>query len=216
MSAEVALHDPRVRDLLREAACWRLIGLLFERPHGGWWSQVESLAGDCGNADLKAAAAAAGEATEGRFLAVLGPGGPVSPREAGHRETADPGHVLSDVEAFYRAFAYEPATEEPPDHVSVEAGFLGYLRLKEAYALARGDAEAARLTAKAAVRFLEGHLSTCAEPIAQGLEGGGFGYLSLAGPALLRRTGPRQADVEGRWAPRGLRSGDCPLTCGED
>lgn len=216
MSAAPALQDPRVRDLLREAACWRLVGLLLERPHGAWWSQVKDLAGDCADADLKAAAGAAGEATEGRFLAVLGPGGPVSPREAGHRETADPGHLLSEVEAFYRAFAYQPATEEPPDHVSVEAGFLGYLRLKEAYALARGDAEAARVTAEAAARFLERHLSTCAEPIARGLEGAGVGYLSLAGAALLRRAGPRQADVEGGWAPRGLHSGDCPLTCGED
>lgn len=210
-----ALGEPRARDLLSEAAEWRLIGLLFERPHGGWWSQVAALAEDCQDPDLVAAAAAARAASEGTFLAVLGPGGPVSPREVGHRETADPGHVLSDLEAFYGAFAYGPATEEPPDHVSVEAGFVGYLRMKEAYALSSGDAEAARVTAEAAARFVESHLQTCAAPIAEGVAGTGVEYLTLAGRALLRRTGPRRTDALGAWAPRGLRTEDCPLACGD-
>jgi nitrate reductase assembly molybdenum cofactor insertion protein NarJ len=206
---------PRVRDLLREALEWRLIGLLLERPRGRWWAEVATLANDCPDADLQEAARAAVRAAEGPYLAALGPGGAVSPREAGHRETADPGHLLSEIAAFYRAFAYEPATEEPPDHVSVGAGFVGYLRLKQAYAAARGDAEAAEVTAEAARRFLASHLATCAEPIAEGLAAAGVPHLALASRALLRRTGPRPADIEGGWAPRGLCAEGCPMA-GDD
>jgi hypothetical protein len=71
----------------------------------------------------------------------------------------DPGQVLADLAAFYRAFAYAPETEEPTDHVAVEAGFVGYLWLKEAYALAQVDTAAAGLTASARGRFIEVHVA---------------------------------------------------------
>lgn len=72
----------------------------------------------------------------------------------------DPGRILADVLAFHAAFAFNPETEEPPDHVAVEAAFLGYLRLKEAYAACRKEGEGeAEVTAEAARRFCESHLA---------------------------------------------------------
>jgi hypothetical protein len=99
-----------------------------------------------------------GRAREGDWLTLLGPGGVISGREVGHDGGVDPGHLLSELQAHYEAFGYRPNTEEPPDHVSVEAGFVGYLRLREAYARASGLEEAARTTSAVTARFLDEHV----------------------------------------------------------
>jgi nitrate reductase assembly molybdenum cofactor insertion protein NarJ len=195
--------DPRVRDLLRQAQQWRLLGLLFERPREDWWAQVAALGATCDGDELRAAAAAARSADEGTFLALVGPGGAVSAREVGHRPVTDPGHLLAALQAFYAAFAFAPESEEPPDHVSVEAGFVGFLRLKEAFALAADRAEEARLSAEAAASFLADHLAAIAEPLCLRLEACGDGYLAAAGRALFASVGPR-TEVEAGWAPTGL------------
>ncbi|MFQ6672763.1 MAG: molecular chaperone TorD family protein, partial [Candidatus Tectimicrobiota bacterium] len=140
------------------------------------------------DAPLQAAAEAAREATEGTYLGLLGPGGFVSPREVAYRPGEDPGTILADLAAFYEAFAFAPQAEDPIDHVAVEAGFAGYLRMKEAYALARGDAEGAATTAEAFRRFLEAHLSTFIEPFAKGLEPSAVSYLVEAARALRERA----------------------------
>jgi len=98
---------------------------------------------------------------------------------------------MSELNAFYEAFAYRLATPEAPDHVSVEIGFVGYLRLKEAFALASSDAGHAAITAEAASRFIGEHLSVLAEPLAAALWNSGVHHLELAGAVLLRRVGPR-------------------------
>lgn len=206
------LADSGTRELLKEAAEWRLAGLLLERPREGWWQQVEGLAREVDDGGLRAAVEAARqEAREGTYLAVLGPGGAVSPREVGHRPMGDPGRILADITAFYQAFAFRPATEEAPDHVAVEAGFFGYLKLKEAYARACGDGEHAAVTATAAAQFLEAHLSTLAGSLARGLEPAGIRWLSLAARALLQRAGQPKEEP----APRStsLSSDDCSVTC---
>ena len=100
------------------------------------------------------------------------------------------GYLLSELTAFYDAFAYQPVTRESPDHVSVEAGFVGYLRLKEAYAVTRGDEEQASVTADAAATFLREHLSALAEPLAATLDASGVAYLAEAARALATRVGP--------------------------
>jgi hypothetical protein len=127
---------------LAEAARWRLIGLLLERPRPGWHAEQRALAASA-DPVLAAISQDAERAEEGSYLRVFGPGGSASPREVAHRGWADPGRILSEVAAFYDAFAYRPGTEDPLDHVAVEAGFVGYLRLKQAYARDRGDAEGA-------------------------------------------------------------------------
>jgi nitrate reductase assembly molybdenum cofactor insertion protein NarJ len=200
--------------LLAEAAAWRLLGLLFERPRERWWQEVADLRREVEDPDIGAAAdAAREEADEGTYLAVLGPGGAVSPREVAYRGMEDPGHLLADIEAFYAAFAFHPQTEEAPDHLAVEAGFLAYLSFKEAYARARANEEDAEIVAQAAARFREAHLSAFAEPVRDRLEQGGIRYLLLAAAALARRAGPPQ-DAKCAEAATLLPPCDaCPLEC---
>ncbi|MCC6129376.1 MAG: molecular chaperone TorD family protein [Acidobacteria bacterium] len=210
-SPAIRVAEPDAAMLLSKAAEWRLLSLLFERPRAGWLDEVKSLAATGVGEDLIQAADRAAGANEGLYLDALGPGGFTSPREAGHRVAGDPGHILSEIESYYEAFGFRPETEEPADHVSVEAGFLGFLALKEAFALSRGDLEAAEVTREAASKFLENHLAALAEPVATAMGETTVAYLELAGKALLARTGPRPSDLEGYWSPRGLCDVECPM-----
>jgi nitrate reductase assembly molybdenum cofactor insertion protein NarJ len=185
--------------------------VLLERPARDWDETVKRLAHDAADTDLRPVAAAAEGATEGHYLSAFGPGGIVSPREIAHTKTRDPGRVLAQIGAMYDAFAYRPQTEETPDHISVEAGFVAYLRMKEAFAVAREEDEAARVASEAAAAFVEHHLSTFVQPLAERLAAEPDAYLAGALQALLRRTGPRRADTEGGWTPEGLD--DACMTC---
>ncbi|MGE5851070.1 MAG: molecular chaperone TorD family protein [Candidatus Methylomirabilota bacterium] len=217
MTETAAITDPRIQELLSEATTWRLLGLLSERPRDGWWQEVESLHPTARDADVVAAVEAARkEATEGLFLAVLGPGGLASPREVAYRGMGDPGQILSDILAFHKVFAFCPETEEPPDHVAVEAGFLGYLCLKQAYARMRGNEDEAEIVAQAATRFCQEHLSALAWPLADRLEKTEVQYLSLAARAIARRTGPRPATHPAGESPLPVCDSDCPLDCGQE
>lgn len=207
--------SPLEKQLLAEAQQWRLVALMFERPRAGWWTEVAQLSEGCPDAELAAAAHAASAAREGDYLEFLGPGGLVSPREAGHRKTTDPSKLLSEIHAYYSAFGFEPATEETIDHVAVEAGFVGFMRLKEAYARVANDSAAADLTAEAARRFVHAHLAAMAEPLEHALRVAGGDYLGAAARSLVARTGPRPADVEGGWVPEGLAGDDCAFVCGD-
>jgi nitrate reductase assembly molybdenum cofactor insertion protein NarJ len=204
--------NPAATRLLGEAIDWRLLSVLLERPVPGWHETVGLLAHDAADAELRPLAAGAGGATEGGYLAAFGPGGVASPREIAHTKTRDPGHLLAQLRAIYDAFAYRPRTEETPDHVSVEAGFVAYLRMKEAFAIACGRREAAAIAAEAASGFLERHLSTFVQPLAEQLSTATDDYLAGALQALLHRTGQRRPDAEGGWTPDGLEDAclDCP------
>jgi hypothetical protein len=158
------------REALREAARWRLAGLLLERPRAGWHEELVQLATEVGDDELTAAAATAGLASEGAFLAVLGPGGFASPREAAYCGLRDPGWLLADIGRYYEAFAYHPRAEDPADHVAVEVGFVGYLLLKEALASASGDTDAAEVTADARRAFIAEHLAPLVTSLAERVE----------------------------------------------
>jgi hypothetical protein len=215
MTETAAIADSHVQRLLGEATAWRLLGLLFERPREGWQPEVEALCREVGDPEIRAAAeSAAEEASEGVYLALLGPGGVVSPREIAYRGMGDPGHILADIQAFYEVFAFHPETEEPPDHIAVEAGFLGYLTLKEAFARTRGRDEQAEISAQAAARFRQEHLSTLAWPLADRLEKTGVRYLSRAARCLSRRSGPRPETRPAGDPPSPLCNSDCPVECG--
>jgi hypothetical protein len=216
MIETAAILDPRLQELLRKAAAWRMIGLLFERPRQGWREEVQRLSGEVSDPEISVAAdAARGEATEGLYLAVLGPGGVASPREVAYRGMGDPGQILSDIMAFYEAFAFRPEAEEPPDHVSVEAGFMGYLCLKQAYARVRGREDEAETAAQAAARFCEEHLSGLAWPLGDRLDNTGVRYLALAGRALAERAGPRPVPKSVGETPLPSCESDCPLDCSQ-
>jgi len=209
MSAQVQAEEA-VRALLVESARWRLVGLLFRRPRAGWTTEVARAATEVADPELARAAELAASATEGAYLALLGPGSSISPREASHRPHEDPGKNLAQLTAFYDAFAYRGEREDPLDHVAVEADFAGYLALKEAYARAGGADENARLTAEARTHLLETHL----RPIAAGLAGrleGIEGHLALAASALVRLSGATAADLAG---PPPQPSMDCGFDCG--
>lgn len=178
--------------LLREAAEWRLLGLLFECPSPNWCEQIAELAAEVADTDLKAAAnVAQKEASEGLYHSIFGPGGPAPGREISYRDWTQPGYLLSELTSYYDAFAYQSKIVEAPDHVSVEAGFVAYLKLKEAYADAIADDEHAAVTREAGQQFIKEHLSMMTEPLARSLEHSGVEYLALAGKALLARVGSK-------------------------
>lgn len=183
--------DARLAGLLVEAAEWRMISLLFDCPVEEWSKDVAELAGEIRDPKLqKASKRALEEATEGTYHSIFGPGGPAPGREVSYRTWVQPGYLISEITAFYNAFSFTPRTLETPDHVSVEAGFISYLKLKEAFALSFADAENAGITAAAARTFTESHLVKIAEPLAKSLSASGVDYLSIAAETLLERTGP--------------------------
>lgn len=155
-----------VERLLREAARWRIAGLLFRRPRAGWHEELMALSREVSDPRIAAAVADAAGAAEGAYLAWLGPGGPVSPREVSYRPIEDPGRLLAELSAFHEAFAYMPGTEDPLDHVSVAADFTAYLVLKQAWALASGRETEAATTHAGRTRFVERHASALASGIA--------------------------------------------------
>jgi nitrate reductase assembly molybdenum cofactor insertion protein NarJ len=189
MSTNVTLSDRELR-LAQEAAEWRLLSLLFECPGGEWREQVTALMHEVADVELQSAAEdALKEASEGLFHHTFGPGGPAPPREATYHQTVQLGYLMSELQAYYNAFAFQPAVAEPPDHVAVETEFIAYLKLKEAYALACHDEERAATTSESAQQFLKEHLANIAQPLADHLEGSDMAYLAKAGAALLRRVG---------------------------
>jgi len=150
-----------------EGASWRLVGLLLQRPHSGWWQETEALSGEVQYPRLRDISASVRDATEGAYLSVFGPGGAVSPREVAYRPKKDPGKIMADISGIYRAFAFRPKDEDPVDHICVEANFAGFLCLKEAYALAEDNSEAAEIISGGLRSFLIDHL----EPFVQALSG---------------------------------------------
>jgi nitrate reductase assembly molybdenum cofactor insertion protein NarJ len=177
-------------NLLREAAEWRLISLMFECPVGDWQQNVKNLADETDEAQLKTAAEFAKvEASEGLYHSIFGPGGPAPAREVSYRSWVQPGYLLSELSAFYKAFSYQPNLQESPDHIAVETGFMAYLKLKQAFANECGDKENVEITAKAAKTFNDEHLAKFTEQITKSLASSDIEYLALASAALLKRVG---------------------------
>ena len=150
------------RELLASAASWRLASLLLERPRPEWKSEIAGLAAEVSDPRLARYAADAECATEEDYHRLFGPAGAVSPREVSYCGFEDPGRLIAELSAFYHAFSFSPRREESIDHVSVQAGFVGYLFLKEAYARMRNDAAAAAIAKEARERFLSEHLARSA------------------------------------------------------
>lgn len=182
--------NARELQLAHEATEWRLISLLFECPNESWRSQISALAKQISDTELLSAAETAQqEADEGLFHYAFGPGGPAPAREATYHLTVELGYLMSELQAFYNAFAFHPRTEEAPDHVSVETAFIAYLKLKELYALRCGDENAAATAFESAQRFLQEHLANLAQPLSDRLQDSGITYLYKAASALAHRVG---------------------------
>lgn len=178
------------RALVQEAAAFRLAGLLLERPRPGWREDVSGLAREVHDPALEAAAALAEGGNEAAYLALLGPGGAVSPRHAAHIGVEDPGRRLNRLLELYEAFGYAPrAAEDPPDHIAVEAGFVGFLSLKAAHAEAGADREALALALDARRHFVSEHLGPLGRGVQDGLRAlpGAPRYLLLTLASLEQR-----------------------------
>jgi nitrate reductase assembly molybdenum cofactor insertion protein NarJ len=177
-------------ELLRDAAEWRLIGLLLECPREDWFARVAALSSEVGDQQLRQAAGhAQQQAGEGLYHTNFGPGGPAAPREVSYHDSLLAGQTIAQLRAQYEAFGYAPTLEEPPDHIAVEAGFMAYLRLKEAYALHAGAKDEAEIAAAAAGDFLQNRLSAVAGPLAEILACSGIDYLVHTAAALAARVG---------------------------
>lgn len=177
--------------LVAEAAAWRLASLLLERPHGDWQRDVDALAREVIDPDIAAAARAVNGASEEAYQRLFGPGGAISPREVSYSGFEDPGQLMAALQAFYRAFSFSPEREEAIDHVAVEAGFTGYLFLKEAYARMEQDGEAAAVTRSARQRFIEAHLKRSARGALSRFDNGPE-YLRASLHWLVERAGAAQ------------------------
>lgn len=202
------------RKLLQDAAEWRLLALLFEYPAGDWRRHVEAVAPEIADSLLTGAARAALEqAAEGIHHSIFGPGGPVPPREASYLTGVQLGYLLAELSDLYQNFGYRPSQAESPDHLSVQAGFLAFLKFKLAFETASGCREHASLCQEGINYLLKEHLSHLAEPVAAALESVGPPYLVLAGRALLERVGP--AEPRPDLAIPGLTAGDeeAEITC---
>ncbi len=181
---------PEARRIIADSAEWRLISALLSRPTRRQREEIAALASEIDRPLLKAAAAQSKDAGEGLYLAVLGPGGPVSPREVGYRGLGDPGKILSDLGGFYSAFQYAPRSEDPPDHLAVESGFVGYLLLKAAYARIDGQSSAEETCCEALTSFRESHLNGFVEPFRERLRQIGVGgYLLETATVLVEKLG---------------------------
>lgn len=178
----------RIADGIARAARWRLLGLLLERPRAGWSAELARLAAEIEDPPLRAAVTAARDATEGEYHALLGPGAPLSPREASALGLGDPGWMFSELARFYEAFGYAPRAEDPPDHVAVEAGFVGFLELKESLAWANGDAEAAGTVAAARDAFVAAHLAPLVARLGSVAELAPDSHVALAVDLLRERV----------------------------
>jgi nitrate reductase assembly molybdenum cofactor insertion protein NarJ len=209
------VESARARELLSDAAEWKLLAMLLACPQGDWREHVTMLAREVSDVELQhAAREMVEEATEGLYHSTFGPGGPAAPREVSHRDYVTPGAALSELVAYYEAFAFSPATDEPPDHVSIECDFLAYLRVKEAYALVRGDEQQAAIAADAAQHFQQDHLATLARPLQASLAASGIEYLQRAGRVLLQRVGPAPAAGPALGASLAILEDDAPDCCG--
>ncbi len=172
---------------LAEAAAWRLLAHLFTRPRDGFAAEAEALAREIRDPVLREGARLARDAEEGPYHALLGPGGMASAREVAYHGFLDPGRLLSTLAGIYEAFGFAPRSEEPDDHLSVEADFVAYLLVKEVHARASGRDEAAQIARDARSRFLAGHVAILAKGFVAKIEGGPP-YLAQAARALTRRV----------------------------
>ncbi|HEY3324935.1 MAG TPA: molecular chaperone TorD family protein [Planctomycetota bacterium] len=209
-------HSPVATDqLLQETAAWRLIGLLFEVPTAADWRQdVNALASEIAAEDVQQAAQAAIlDASEGLYHAAIAPSGRVSLREVTYRQSMTPGQFLSEIAAFYKAFAYQPSLKEAPDHIAIQIGFISYLRMKEAFSLVHGNAEEASIAADAARKFADEHLKTLASRVAEALQNCPARYLQLAAEAVVRRVGVSTCPSDAVLPNCGAIEEDCS-TCG--
>lgn len=160
--------NPNLKPFLTMAANWQFFSLLFQYPDSKVIHRTNSLCQEIlpslqPKANKIASILSPEQAAV--YHVLIGSAGSISPYESdyqipGQEGIHDKGAILGDVAAFYKAFRFEYATDfqEVPDHVAVELAFLGYIKLKEAYALAIENQEDYQICSDAEKKFLNDHL----------------------------------------------------------
>ncbi len=158
---------PELKEALQDSTRWRLAAVLLAPPGPDLADQIERLGDLLGGPVRGLATEVAALARQDADLAaayhrLLGPGGACPPAESDHDPAAscNKGPLIADVQAFYRAFGFDPASEwrECPDQVAVECAFYSYLHFKYAQALFAGLSKPAEVTRKAIADFWSDHL----------------------------------------------------------
>jgi TorA maturation chaperone TorD len=198
--------DPAEREVataLRRAGAYRLLGAAFARPTREGLRDLAALAAAAAETATDApglaralaafAAAAAGadpEVTADEYGLLFDRQAPCAPYEGAYGEApqmAGKAAQMADIAGFYAAFGLAPAPARPDleDHVAAELEFMSALAVKEAYALAEGDAEAIEVTRGAEAAFLRDHLGRWAVAFAEDLlEATPLPYYTTAGSLL--------------------------------
>jgi TorA maturation chaperone TorD len=163
---------------LERAAGWRFASLLFQEPHAVAAADLDALVPLLRAGHREATAAlAAGQSERGeQYYAVLGPGGcPASESAYDHAAMANRGPLISEVSAFYEAFAYPPrlTSDLAPDHVAVELDFLAFLAMKIAFARHEQSEEKTEITEAAFADFLDRHPRFWLKTLRDRLDAGG-------------------------------------------
>ena len=181
---------PEVRDILNNAAEWRLIALLLERPRLHTVPQIGCIAKEIPAADLKEIVELALNATEECYLQYFGPGGLLSPREVAYIGWGDPGKMMSEIGLLYESFSFAPRSEDPSDHIAVEANFISYLYIKEAYALLNEEEEKVDTAKAVRQKFIEEHFGVLLYGLTRKLNGSEPVYISKTLTAASTRIQP--------------------------
>lgn len=150
---------------------------------------------------------------------ILGAGGACRAAESDYqpwRTIGGKGAILGDAAAFYTAFSFDPTLEfrESPDNVAIELSFLGWLHLKEAYALERGLTDEIEICRQASERFTDEHLAPWLEVFTEKLEevGGESFYGEVARVLRASLTFEKKPEPRGpRGAPDGVAFAGVPL-----
>jgi TorA maturation chaperone TorD len=186
MSADV---DTLVGDALARAGLYRLLGRAFGYPTGTVLKELAELADRLVEgpgvappmrALLRQLASRAREADPAtvadEYVLLFDRQVVCPPYESAYGsapQMAGKSAQLADVAGFLTAFglATEATRSDIEDHIAAELEFMSVLALKEAYAMAEGDAEGLEVVRLAERAFLGDHLGRWAETFARGLRG---------------------------------------------
>jgi hypothetical protein len=111
-------------------------------------------------------------------------------REVTYQGGVQFGYLMSELSAYYDAFGYAPHTEDAPDHLGIQLGFISFLKIKQALAVLDQDPERAAIAAEAGSAFIKEHVAVQAEPVLARLENFGPDFLIEAGRLILKYAGP--------------------------
>lgn len=200
---------------LERAAQWRLLAQLLSCPDAGWRGRLELLL-ECitDQTLLGIARHALRESAPQIWLRWFSPAGPVHLRAVAWEGGLQPGYLLSELSAYYGAFAYSPPADCAPDELGVLLDFAAWLELKAAYACASNDSSALEVTGRALESFLARFVAPTAWPVFRQLEQFGAGFFTDAARLAAERAGPepsRPPSPELPW-PDECSSGD--FSCG--